>query len=200
MDKSEAAELKNEGGRLRPVEAHVKPLPWSSLEDVHEAECGEPFEWTPQAEEAFLLLVSKGYSVARITGQGKGWPTYADFRKKLGTDACFKQMFENRHSERADSLVEIALGVAENSRSATVQSDRLLVDVAFRTAAALNPEKFGNKTQVGVSGGLILAAGSLADLAAKAAQLHTNQPGRVTGGAQTALPAPDNVGQNADAQ
>ena len=69
---------------------------------------------------------------------------------------------------------------------------KLMEDFAPR-AAILDPETYGNKTQLGVSGGLILAAGSLADLAAQAAQLHTNQAGRVTQGAPDALPSPNNV-------
>jgi hypothetical protein len=83
--------------------------------------------------------------------------------------------------------------VAESSTPATASADKLRIDTAWRTAGALDPERFGNKSQLGVSGGLILAAGSLADLAAQAAQLHTNDVKGVTQGAKKVLSSPDNL-------
>jgi len=199
MDRDEAAALRAEGGRMRSRESHVAPLPWATLADVHASELRAGFEWTPEAEDAFLLLVAKGYSVRQITGQGEGWPTYADWLKKSGTDPNFKQLFENQKSFRAASLVDMAGGRADSSRAATVQSDRLFVDVAFRTAAALDPETYGNKSQVGISGGLILAAGSLADLAAQAALLHTSKAIDATPSAPAAISSPDNLPQTENA-
>lgn len=194
MDKSEAAALRDEGGRMRSREAHTQPLPWSSLAEVHLEEFKQAFEWTTEGEDAFVLLLMKGYSIRQITSQGAGWPTYADYVKKAGTDPSFQQLVEKSCSKRAESLVDKALACAENSRAATVQADRLLVDISFRTAAALDPERFGTKAQVGISGGLILAAGSLADLAAQAALLHTIPKRLDTPSIREALPSPDNVG------
>jgi len=195
MDKTEAAELRGEGGRMRSKEAHAIALPWASLAEVHLEEFKQAFEWTPEGEDAFVLLLMKGYSIRQITSQGEGWPTYADYVKKTGQDPKFKQLIETSVLNRASSLVDRALDCAASSRAATVQSDRLLVDVAFRTAAALDPERFGTKSQVGISGGLILAAGSLADLAAQAALMHTSKAISGTSSAPDALPSPDNVGQ-----
>lgn len=184
---------------MRPREAHVRPLPWSSLGEVHAKELRLDFEWTPEAEEAFLLLLAKGYSVGRITGQGEGWPSYADYCRKIGTDEVFHRAVENSKQKRAESLVDKAGETAGNARAATVQADRLICDNLWKTAAALDPERFGNKSQLGVSGGLILAAGSLAELAAQAALLHTKPGGSVTQGAQNALPSPDNAGAQDEA-
>jgi len=180
---------------MRSKEAHATVLPWASLEVFHREEVAPSFEWTAEKKEAFLLLLAKGYSVRQITSQGEGWPTYYSFQQEAGRDEVFHRAVENLGQKRASSLVDRALDCAASSRAATVQSDRLLVDVAFRTAAALDPERFGTKSQVGISGGLILAAGSLADLAAQAALMHTSKAISGTSSAPDALPSPDNVGQ-----
>ncbi len=186
---------------MRPTEPHARPLPWVDLQHVHESELDSSFEWSPELEDAFLLLLAKGYSVGRITSQNKpGWPTYADYLRKVGQDPEFEQNCQKMDSKRATSLVDFSMDIADLSRPATASADKIKIETAWRTAAALDPERFGNKAQIGVSGGLILAAGSLADLAAQAAQLHTNRQDRVTPGAQDALPSPDNIGAAEDAK
>ena len=172
MNRTEAAELKDAGGRMRPIEAHARPLPWQDLADVFSTEVATDFEWTPQAEEAFLLLLAKGYSVRRITTQNRpGWPKFSDYLWKTGQDPDFLQKIREKDFLRADALVEKAEDAAQEATPATISCARLVVENSWRTASALHPQRYGQKANLGISGGLILAAGSLAELAAQAVKL-----------------------------
>ena len=194
MDKSEASTLKDSGGRMRPREPHAQPLPWGSLAEVHAAEIQTGFAWTPETEEAFFLLLAKGYSIGRITSQNApGWPTYADYLKKRTQDPDFLQKCKNQNFNRAESLVDFAGMQADISRPATASADKLRIDTAFRTAAALDPDRFGQRSSVGISGGLVLASGDLAELAAQAALLHTKLVDSVTQSAQEGIEPPNNI-------
>lgn len=168
MDRTEAAELKNLQGRMVRSPG-VPVLPWESLLQVAEEDARASFAWTPETEAAFLRLIAQGFSVSDITNQDRpGWPTFSDYRKKSGQDPDFVAKIEIASLERADSLVDKAVNVAEIVTESTQKSAKLKIETAFRMASILHPKKYGQRQQTELSGSLVLAAGSLAELAAAA--------------------------------
>ena len=190
MDRHEAADIKRECGHLRPRDERVKALPWSELADVCD-DISTDFVWSPKTEEAFLSLVKSGHTIRQICNQNRpGWPTYRQYLLKIGQDTNFAKMLKSQNQNRADALADAALARAETSREASVRSDKVFIDTALRVAASLSPETWGQKQQVGISGGLVLAAGSLADLAAQAALRNTDSQIGVTDGHTKAIDSP----------
>lgn len=170
------------------------PLPFDSLDDIAGELSAPGYQWTPEREDALLHLLAQGYTVRRICSQARaGWPTYADYRRKLRSDPDFAARIDGEAAARADSLADMAASVAETSRESTAKADRLRVDTCYRRAAVLDPRRYGAKQQTEISGGLILAAGSLAELAAAAADRATIMLEGDTMCALEGATGPDNV-------
>lgn len=170
MGPQERDELQAEQGKMRRRHDAPEPLPWASLAEVAQEAKGSSFEWTEEIEDAFLQLIAEGYTVHEITRQGRpGWPTYADYRAKIGQDPEFINKIALQEFSHAASCSERALTTASNSLESNHKSSKLKVDVLLRRAAAFDPKRFGQSQRTELSGSLVLAAGSLADLAAAAA-------------------------------
>lgn len=201
MDRSEIARIKQESGRLRPTRPRVAQLDYATLADVEAEGVGGEFVWCEQTEAAFLTLLSSGHTISQICGQSRpGWPTYRDYLRKVGQDTLFKTKVSGTKLARAAALADRAVQVAENTQESSVRGDKLYVETALRVAASLDPESWGARQQVGVSGGLILAAGSLAELAAMAASRNTNPENRDTIGTKTSADGPLPEGGRSDIQ
>ncbi len=71
--------------------------------------------------------------------QVKQWENqYPDFKEKL---SIAKQA-------RAEGLADTALNVASESEFKTAQSDKIKIDLLMKLAGALDPDSYGNKSQV----------------------------------------------------
>ena len=177
MDKIEAKEIK--GARLpQQTEAYVRPILYVDLDHYHGAELGQEFDWTPERKEALVALVEAGYSLTQIGKQRRaGWPTLHSIKKERSRDDIFNRLLDNARANRAESLVDLALMVADVSTPATAASDRIRVDSFLKVAALLDPGRFGARSSLEVSGGLVLAAGSLAELAAQGQALAGGKSG-----------------------
>ena len=177
MNATEAQTLRRAGGRLRPTEPHARPLPWDSLDHALECEGPTGYEWTPEREDAFLLLVLKGYTPQRICSQARrGWPTYADFLEKCAKDADFQDKCAKSTQKSGSSHLAKSIDFSESATPSTVSVMRLAAEHSLKIAALVDPERYAPQARAHLSGSLALGVGSLADLAAAAAQ-------RVTGGA-----------------
>lgn len=199
MTPDERRVLLDDGGKLRRVELRARPLPWASPEDFHAAEVAGEYEWTPEREDAVIHLLEQGHSLARICNQtGREWPRQSDVKRKSAKDPNFASRLKAAAAFGAGQAVDNFSEELQGVTSAQAPAAKLRMDYAFRVAAVRDPEQFGQKSQLGISGGLVLASGSLADLAAQAHAMHTKALDGGTDGANPALPSPDNQGETHD--
>jgi len=195
MTPDELKEARAAAPPLRKVAQTARPLPWSSPEEFHAQEVAGEYVWTPARTEAFLALLADGHSLHRITSQqGPQWPRKRDVSARCAQDPEFAAKVKSARSEGSGEAVDKISEELQGVTSAQAPAAKLRMDFAFRWAAVHDPDRFGQKAQLGVSGGLILASGSLADLAAQAAQMHTNSLEGGTSGTLNALTSPDNLG------
>ena len=108
------------------------------------------YQWTPEVEAEIFERVAKGEAIRTIceTGRDEWLPSWPTFRKRLIDDADFATRYARAKEERADTLFDETLAIADAATPETVGVDRLRIDTRKWAAGKLRPKVYGDKLEL----------------------------------------------------
>ena len=121
--------------------------------------------WTQAMADTICERLAEGESLVSICSD-KAMPCYATVQNQLGKDDGFVEKYARAREDQADKLVDEIISIADEDPErvvdaqgikridpASVNHNRLRLDARKWVASKLKPKKYGDKLEVGGTGG-----------------------------------------------
>jgi len=110
--------------------------------------------YTPELAAKFCAVIADGKTI-RAACKLDGMPSKATIFRWLREHAEFEKMYELATDERADTLIDEIVDIADNCRvdADSIRKAKLRIHARVEQAQRMKPRKYGNKMQLTGEGG-----------------------------------------------
>lgn len=110
--------------------------------------------YTPELAAKFCAVIADGKTI-RAACKLDGMPSKATIFRWLREHAEFEKMYELATDERADTLIDEIVDIADNCRvdADSIRKAKLRIHARVEQAQRMKPRKYGNKMQLTGDGG-----------------------------------------------
>ncbi len=110
--------------------------------------------YTPELAAKFCAAIADGKTI-RAVCKLPGMPSKATVFRWLREHVDFQQMYETATDERADTLIDEIVEIADNCKvdADSIRKAKLRIHARVEQAQRMKPRKYGNKMQLTGEGG-----------------------------------------------